>query len=126
MDRSLLHRAAVSGSATLIAKALNAGCPVNAMSKGFTALHLLVRSRHDNPEAVRALLQAQADLNSKSGAGNNTPLEIAIKNCATEEIIRLLGGNAFTADCQPSKASSTFSCTVADLSEEQRAMLFLG
>merc|ERR1711904_364557 len=109
----------------LLTKAISARCPVDAKCKGFTALHLLVRSRHDDPEAVRVLLQVKADLNAKDSPGENTPLDIAIKNRASAEIIGLLGGEIPNEACELSNASDPVR-TIADLSQEQCAMLFLG
>eukprot|EP00746_Dinoflagellata_sp_MGD_P065563 gnl/MRDRNA2_/MRDRNA2_27307_c0_seq1.p1 gnl/MRDRNA2_/MRDRNA2_27307_c0~~gnl/MRDRNA2_/MRDRNA2_27307_c0_seq1.p1 ORF type:complete len:528 (+),score=87.89 gnl/MRDRNA2_/MRDRNA2_27307_c0_seq1:58-1641(+) len=125
MERSFLHTAALSGSAALITKALSVGCPVNAKCKGFTALHLVLRSRHDNPEAICILIQAKADLSAKSSPGNNTPLDIALKNRAPVEIVGLLGGAITRGASEQSKARDQVQ-TVADLSQEQCAMLFLG
>merc|ERR1712224_324860 len=121
MERSFLHAAAISGSATLITKALSARCPVNAKCQGFTALHLLVRSRHDDPEAVRVLMKAEADLNAKSSPGENTPLDTAMKNRASAEIIRLLGGEIPNEASELLKASDPVR-KIADLSQEQRSM----
>jgi len=97
--------------------AVGAGCPVDALYKGSTPLHLLART-HSDPEAFRILVEAKADLNAKNSPGQSTPLDIASKNRASAEIIQLLGGESKSGGYTSGQVRS-----VADLSPEQLEML---
>ena len=82
-----LHHAARSGTAGVVRALLQAGADANIWTTGFdidwgwgwTSLHLAARSNPD-PEVVRALIEAGADLDARSGERyreGNVPLHYA-------------------------------------------------
>lgn len=99
-----LHHAARSGTAAVVSALLEAGADPNAWATGFnidwgwgwTPLHLAARSNPD-PEVVRALAEAGADLQAPSGEsyyGGNTPLHYAGKNANPAVAAALLEAGA--------------------------------
>ena len=84
-----LHHAAFDGQIDMIRDLLKAGARANAQdSRGVLALTFAVSSDHANPQVVRALIDAGADVNAAAKTGE-TPLDWADK-FGHPEIIAML------------------------------------
>ena len=99
-----LHVAAQSGTAAVVRALLEAGAQADAWATGFatdwgwswTPLHLAARSNPD-PEVIRALVEAGADLHAGSGESylrGNTPLHYAGENPNPDVAAALLDAGA--------------------------------
>jgi len=120
--RTLLHEAARRGDVTLAERCVAAAADVNKQDAklGLSALHMAARSKHH--EMVALLLRARADPQLVS-AGGRTACELAETNGATEATLALLSGGDVPADAE--QRGSPQPQTLASLTAEQRAMLFM-
>lgn len=126
--RTVLHEAARLGDAVLLQKVVSAKADVNAKDSklGFSPLHLAARSKHH--DAVRLLVEAQADILQVT-SGGKTAAELAETNGATPATLAILRGSEAPASGSPATESEApkdeAPQTLESLTAEQRAMLFI-
>lgn len=89
-DRAAIHFAAEKGHGSIVTVLVAAGAKVNQPSEcGMTALHLAVWHRH--MDAIKALLQAKADVHARVKTNGMTPLHYAAFNShGNRDIVSIL------------------------------------
>ena len=120
-DRAAIHFAAEKGHGSIVTVLVAAGAKVNQPSEcGMTALHLAVWHRH--VDAIKALLQAKADVHARVKTNGMTPLHYAAFNShGNRDIVSILldKGSELEARTQegwtPLHLASTVSSTTSQL-----------
>lgn len=119
--RTILHEAAHMGNVEATKRVL-AWADVNCQDKqGFSALHLAVRAR--KAEVIRLLVKSRADLKQQTAA-QKTSAELGAINGLSGELMSLLRGEA-PQEASDDESPVSHPQTIAGMSAEQRAMLFI-
>jgi len=122
--RSVLHEAARRRDVALAERCISAGAALDRRDSklGLTALHLAARSKdHD---LIALLLRARADPALQS-AGGRTALELAETNGAAPATLALFAGEGLEQESPAQSVGPSQPQTLATLTAEQRAMMFL-